>query len=119
MQRNSRTCTLLSLTIDIPDVSHHGVGTALQVPGSQGQLHTQTLHVGALSDGGQSVRASAQQEVTEGRLHGRLVGREEGGLNLGRQKSLTFTCLTLKEERGRILLTWRPTGLNSGSVTHV
>lgn len=89
MQMTRHTCTSLSL-IEIPDVSHHGVGTALQVPGSQGQLHTEILHVSGLSDGRQSVGASAEQEVTVGCLNGRLVGREKGGLNLGQQESVTF-----------------------------
>lgn len=72
--------------IDVPDVSHHGVGTALQVPGGQAQPYTEILHVGGLGDGRQSVGASAQQEVTKGRLNGRLEGRQKVGLNLGQQK---------------------------------
>lgn len=80
----------VELLNDIPDVSHHGVGTALQVPGSQGQPHTEILHVSGLSDGRQSVGASAQQEVTEGRLSGGLVGGEKGGLDLGGQKGFVL-----------------------------
>lgn len=110
----------VALLVDVPDVFDHGVGTALQVPGSQGQLHTQILHVSGLSDGRQSVGTSAQQEVTEGRLSGRLVGGEKGGLHLERQKCLVLVPFRhLKVGRRKIHPTlsimWRPTGVNSGS----
>lgn len=72
----------LDFVVDVPDVSHHGVGTSLQVPGGQGQLGVELLHVISRSDGCQSVGASAEQEVTEGRLNGGHVRREEGVLHL-------------------------------------
>lgn len=60
----------LDLVIDVPDVSHHGVGASLQAPGGQGQLGAELLHVSGLGDGCQSVGASAKQDVTEGSLGG-------------------------------------------------
>lgn len=74
----------LDFCLDVPYVSHHGVGTSLQAPGGQGQLDAELLHVGGLGDGCQSVWTPAQQEVTEGGLNGGHVRREEGVLNLGR-----------------------------------
>lgn len=68
--------------VDVPDVPHHGVGTALQGPGGQGQLGAELLHVAGFRDGRQSVGAAAQQEVTEGSLNGGHVRRQEVVLNL-------------------------------------
>ena len=45
--------------------------------------------------------ASAEQEVTEGCLNGRLVGREEAGLNLQQQKGAS---LKLQARRRKIHL---------------
>lgn len=73
----------LDFLIDVPDVSHHGVGTSMQGRGGQSQLGVELLHVGGLGDGWQRVGASAQQEVTEGGLNGGHVWREEGVLHLG------------------------------------
>lgn len=73
----------LNFFIDVPDVSHHGVGTSLQVPCGQGQLDAELHHVGGLGDGRQSVGAPAQQEVTEGSLNGGHVRGDKGLLNLG------------------------------------
>lgn len=73
----------LDFFIDVPYVSHHGVGTPLQGPGGQGQLDAELLHVGSLCDGCQSVGTPAQEEVTEGGLNGGHVRTEEGVLNLG------------------------------------
>lgn len=42
---------LLDFIIDVPDVSHHGVGTSLQVPSGQGQLGAQLLLVAGHGDG--------------------------------------------------------------------
>lgn len=72
----------LDVVCDVPDVSCHGVGTSLQVPCGQGQLDAELLHVGGLSNGCQSVGATAQQEVTEGSLSRGHVGRQEGALHL-------------------------------------
>lgn len=77
------TPPLLIYFIDVPDVSHHGVGTSLQAPSGQGQLDAELLHVGGLGDGRQSVGAPAQQEVTEGSLNGGHVRGEKVLLNLG------------------------------------
>lgn len=81
---HSHLCTALFLDfiVDVPDVSLQGVGTALQVPGGQGQLGVELLHVGGLGDGFQRVGATAQQEVTEGRLDGGDVRRKERVLDL-------------------------------------
>lgn len=67
---NSPSPFFLDLVIDVPDVSHHGVGASLQAPGGQGQLGAELLHVSGLGDGCQSVGASAKQDVTEGSLGG-------------------------------------------------
>lgn len=77
------TLPLLIYFINVPDVSHHGVGTSLQAPSGQGQLDAELLHVGGLGDGRQSVGAPAQQEVTEGSLNGGHVRGEKVLLNLG------------------------------------
>lgn len=72
----------LNFFVEVPDVSRHGVGTSLQVPGGQGQLGVELVLVGGLGDGRQSVGAPPKQEVTEGNLDGGHVWREEVVLNL-------------------------------------
>lgn len=73
----------LDLVVKVPDVTDHGVGAQLQVPGGQGQSGVELLHVGGLSDGRQSVGAAAQQEVTERSVNGGHIWRDERALNLG------------------------------------
>lgn len=72
----------LDFVVNVPDVLRHGVGTSLQVPGGQGQLVAELLHVGRLCDGLQGVGAPAEQEVTKGSFNRSHVWREEGVLNL-------------------------------------
>lgn len=83
---------LLDFVVDVPDVSHHGVSAPLQVPGGQGQLDVELLHVVGLGDGRQSVGAPAQQEVTERSLNRGHIRREEGVLNLESQKGYSLIC---------------------------
>lgn len=72
----------LVLFSDIPYVFCHGTGASVQCAGGQSQLDAKLLHVTRLGHGCQSVGASAPQEVTERRLHGRQVGGDECRLHL-------------------------------------
>lgn len=72
------------LVIQLPDVSHHGVGARLQVPGGQSQTGTERLHVCGRRHGRQSVVTPAEDEVPEGSLDGGQVWREEAMLHLRR-----------------------------------
>lgn len=90
----------LDYRTDIPYVSHQGVGTSLQGPGSQGHLGVKLLHVIGLGDGCQSVGAPAMQEVTEGGLDGGHVRREERVLNLGQwmESFNTYIYMTYRDK---------------------
>lgn len=94
----SAPLSFLDFIVDVPDVSLQGVGTALQVPGGQGQLGVELFHVGGLGDGCQRVGATAQQEVTEGRLDGGDVRRKERVLDLE-------SCRKKKKKK-RLWCTW-------------